>query len=109
MQKFEKDIKYQKDKINDLKLKFLLSKVDAAILKHTERCVNALSNTINSAISKHTERCVDALSNSLNCLPPIPGSKHTAGIDNSQMDIDDIEEIGAVATSAIVYVFKNEY
>ena len=90
MQKFEKDIKYQKDKINDLKLKFLLSKVDAAI-------------------SKHTERCVDALSNSLNCLPPIPGSKHTAGIDNSQMDIDDIEEIGAVATSAIVYVFKNEY
>ena len=90
MQKFDKDIKYQKDKINDLNLKFLLSKEDAAILKHTERCVNAISN-------------------SLNCSPPIPDSEHTAGIDNSQMDIDDIEEIGAVATSAIVYVFKNEY
>ena len=90
MQKFEKDIKYKKDKINDLKLKFLLSKVDAAILKHTERCVNAISN-------------------SLNCSPPIPDPEHTAGIDNSQMDIDDIEEIGAVATLAIVYVFKNEY
>ena len=91
MQKFEKDIKYQKDKINDLKLKFLLSKVDAAILKHTERCVNAISN-------------------SLNCSPPIPDPEHTAGIDNSQMDIFDIiKEIGAVATSAIVYVFKNEY
>jgi hypothetical protein len=36
MHKIEKDIKDQENKINDLKLKFLLSKVQAAIFKHTE-------------------------------------------------------------------------
>jgi hypothetical protein len=102
MQKFEKEIKYHEDKINDLKLKFLLSKVDTAISIDTERCVNAFSNSINAAISKHTERCVDATSKFLNCLLPIPDPVHTAGIDNSQMDIDDIEEMGAVATTSAI-------
>ena len=85
MHKFDKDLKDQENKINDLKLNFFISKAPISLT--------------DAAILKHTERCVEVIANNLHCKPTTPVPEHTAGIDNTQMDIDGIEEVGAVATT----------
>ena len=93
MHKFDKDLRDQQNKNNDLKLNFLISSY------FPNWCCN----------QKHTERCVEVIANNLHCNPTTPVPEHTAGIDNTQMDIDDIEEVGAVATTSAIGYVKNVY
>jgi hypothetical protein len=101
MNKFDKDIQSRESKINDLRLKFLL-------------CKDPTTKTIDAIISKHTETCVEAIATTFHCLPtaPILDAEDSAAFAsiNSQMDIGDFEQEGAiVTTSAIGYAFKNLY
>ena len=52
---------------------------------------------------------MEVIANNLHCKPTTPVPEHTAGIDNTQMDIDDIEEVGAVATTSAIGYVKNVY